>query len=41
MVRAFGEPVLVDEAWERDLEGFKTFLRERCREALEARRGAA
>jgi phenylpropionate dioxygenase-like ring-hydroxylating dioxygenase large terminal subunit len=41
VVRAFGNPVPIDEAWERDLEGFKDFLRDRCREALEAERGAA
>ncbi len=41
VVRAFGNPVPIDEAWERDLEGFRSFLRERCREALETRRGAA
>lgn len=41
VVRAFGNPVPIDAAWERDMEGFKDFLRERCREALELERGAA
>jgi hypothetical protein len=41
VVRAFGDPALIEEAWELDLEGFKEFLRSRCREALETRRGAA
>jgi hypothetical protein len=31
----------VNEAWERDVGGVKAFFRERCREALEIRRGAA
>ncbi len=41
VIRAFGDPAPIDEAWERDLEGFKGFLRERCREALEVEMGAA
>ena len=41
VVRAFGNPVPINEAWERDLEEFKDFLRDRCRDALETRRGAA
>ena len=38
VIRAFGDPTPIDEAWERDLEGFKDFLRDRCREALERER---
>lgn len=41
VVRAFGDPIPIDAAWERDLEGFKAFLRDRCREALKTRRSAA
>jgi hypothetical protein len=41
MLRAFGDADAINEAWERDLEGFKEFLRQRCRETLAPERGAA
>ena len=41
VIRAFGDPVPVDEAWEFALEEFKDLLRDRCREALEREKGAA
>ena len=41
VVRAFGNPVPVDEAWELDLEGFKAFLRYRCAVGLGRERDAA
>ena len=40
-LRAFGDAEAINEAWERDLEGFKEFLRQRCRETLAPERGAA
>ena len=38
VVEAFGDAEDVNQAWERDLEGFKEYLRGRCREALETTR---
>jgi hypothetical protein len=41
VIRAFGDPVPIDAAWELPLEDFKAFLRQRCRVALKSERGAA
>ena len=41
VMRAFGDPEPLDEAWELPLEEFKHVLRERIREGLKAERGAA
>jgi hypothetical protein len=41
VLRVFGDPKPLDEAWELALEEFKQVLRERIREGLKAERGAA
>jgi hypothetical protein len=41
VIRAFGDPAPINEAWELPLEEFKEFLWGRRREALEPERGAA
>ncbi len=41
VVRTFGDPEPLSEAWELELPAFKEALRERMREALRAEKGAA
>ncbi len=41
VIRAFGDPAPMDEAWELPLENLEGFLRQRRRVALESERGAA
>ena len=40
-VEALGDAQAINAAWELPLDGFKEFLRQRCREALAPERGAA
>jgi hypothetical protein len=41
VLRAFGDPEPLEEAWELSLPEFKEALRSRVRDALEAGKGAA